>query len=65
MDSSQSKQYRFFRQCGMSLLQKFELALPCQNGKQVLLASLLPDEYLLRADYPGAKVCVSFFFLGI
>uniref|UniRef100_A0A915CTS6 Protein kinase domain-containing protein n=1 Tax=Ditylenchus dipsaci TaxID=166011 RepID=A0A915CTS6_9BILA len=47
--------FRLFRACLLNLLAKFELALPCLN-KMVLLASLLPDEYLLRADYPGARV---------
>uniref|UniRef100_A0A915E4Q5 Uncharacterized protein n=1 Tax=Ditylenchus dipsaci TaxID=166011 RepID=A0A915E4Q5_9BILA len=46
---------RLFRACLLNLLAKFELALRCLN-KMVLLASLLPDEYLLRADYPGARV---------
>lgn len=51
------EKFRLFRVCLLSLLSKFELALPCLN-KMCLLPSLLPDEYLLRADYPGAKVKV-------
>lgn len=53
------EKFRLFRVCLSSLLGKFELALPCLN-KMYLLPSLLPDEYLLRADYPGAKVKVCF-----
>lgn len=54
------EKFRLFRVCLLNLFQKFELALPCLN-KMCLLPSLLPDEYLMRADYPGAKVKVRFF----
>lgn len=54
--------FRFFQTCFLNLLSKFELSLPCMN-KMLLLPSLLPDEYLLRADYPGAKVKVSTNFI--
>ncbi|CAD5212334.1 unnamed protein product [Bursaphelenchus xylophilus] len=43
------------RHCLLPLLAKFELALP-YSPRQLLVSPLLPDEYLLRADYPGAKV---------
>lgn len=57
--AAEKVKFRLFRACLLNLLSKFELALPCLN-KMVVLPSLLPDEYLLRADYPGAKVRVSF-----
>jgi hypothetical protein len=38
--------------CLMSLLSKCEMALPCFQ-RMLLVSPLLPDEYLLRADYPG------------
>lgn len=43
------------RNCLLPLLSKYEAALPCLT-RQLLIAPLLPDEYLLRADYPGAKI---------
>ncbi|CAD5207709.1 unnamed protein product [Bursaphelenchus okinawaensis] len=43
------------RQCLLPLLARFELAL-LYSPRQLLISPLLPDEYLLRADYPGAKV---------
>lgn len=43
------------KNCIFKILSKFEAALPCQN-KLYLISSSLPDEYLLRADYPGAKI---------
>uniref|UniRef100_A0A914H1N2 Non-specific serine/threonine protein kinase n=1 Tax=Globodera rostochiensis TaxID=31243 RepID=A0A914H1N2_GLORO len=57
-DLSSNFHFRLLRQCVMSLLRKFELALPFQCGRMSLLASCLPDEYVLRADYPGSKVRV-------
>ncbi|KAM3721655.1 Leucine-rich repeat serine/threonine-protein kinase [Dirofilaria immitis] len=41
----------------ISLLQKFEVAL-CWQSRSLLIPSLLPDEYQLRAGYPGSKVMV-------
>ncbi|KAI6202441.1 Protein kinase domain containing protein [Aphelenchoides besseyi] len=38
-----------------SQLPKFEIALPSFT-RTLLISPLLPDEYLLRADYPGAKI---------
>ncbi|KAI6181608.1 Non-specific serine/threonine protein kinase [Aphelenchoides besseyi] len=43
------------RECLLSLLAKFEIALPSFT-RTLLISPLLPDEYLLRADYPGAKI---------
>ncbi|KAI6219497.1 Protein kinase domain containing protein [Aphelenchoides fujianensis] len=45
------------RQCLPALLGKCETALPC-FARTLLIPPLLPDEYLLRADYPGAKIRV-------
>lgn len=41
----------------LHLLQKFELALTW-DGRSLLLPSLLPDEYQLRAGYPDCEVKV-------
>lgn len=42
----------------LSLLQKFEVGLSWDN-RTLLIPSLLPDEYQLRAGYPGCEVKVS------
>ncbi|KAH7717085.1 LRK-1 protein [Aphelenchoides avenae] len=55
--ASSSERQKVMRACMLNLLSKFEVALPCLN-RMVVLHSLLPDEYILRADYPGAKVKV-------
>jgi hypothetical protein len=41
----------------LNLLQKFEVALTW-DGRNLLIPSLLPDEYQLRADYPDTQVVV-------
>ncbi|KAL3092466.1 hypothetical protein niasHS_007675 [Heterodera schachtii] len=58
VEVSFNSHFHLFRQCVMNLLRKFELAMPFQYGRMSLLASCLPDEYVLRADYPGSKVLV-------
>ncbi|KRZ25882.1 Leucine-rich repeat serine/threonine-protein kinase 1 [Trichinella pseudospiralis] len=45
------------RSYALNLLQKFEVALTWDN-KTLLIPSLLPDEYQLRAGYPGCNVKV-------
>lgn len=40
------------KQCLLALLGRCEMALPCFK-RMLLVSPLLPDEYLLRADYPG------------
>lgn len=41
--------------CLLALLSRCEMALPCFK-RMLLVSPLLPDEYLLRADYPGARI---------
>uniref|UniRef100_A0AC35F4B2 Non-specific serine/threonine protein kinase n=1 Tax=Panagrolaimus sp. PS1159 TaxID=55785 RepID=A0AC35F4B2_9BILA len=53
--TNDSSRRSLLKQCIFRLLYRFEAALPCQN-KLLIISSALPDEYLLRADYPGAKI---------
>ena len=53
--TTENSRRSLLKQCIFRLLYRFEAALPCQN-KLLIVSSALPDEYLLRADYPGAKI---------
>uniref|UniRef100_A0A914YRE1 Protein kinase domain-containing protein n=1 Tax=Panagrolaimus superbus TaxID=310955 RepID=A0A914YRE1_9BILA len=53
--TTDSSRRSLLKQCIFRLLYRLEAALPCQN-KLLIISSALPDEYLLRADYPGAKI---------
>ena len=58
VETGTAMKLRLFRECLLNLLRKHELALPYSN-RMLLLPSALPDEYSLRADYPGACVKVA------
>uniref|UniRef100_A0A7E4VDA0 Non-specific serine/threonine protein kinase n=1 Tax=Panagrellus redivivus TaxID=6233 RepID=A0A7E4VDA0_PANRE len=53
--TAESSRNSLLKACMFRLLSRFEAALPCQN-KLLLVPSALPDEYLLRADYPGTRI---------
>lgn len=57
-DTTYAVKFCLFQTCFLNLLSKFELSLPFMN-KMLMLPSFLPNEYLLRTDYHGAKVKVN------